>query len=195
MYLLTTPPTSFLLHDASSSSTHPFRCTNNGRDRKFQGLHLRNYKPSLKFKCADSSALAPPPPSISVPVSRRAAVCHLIRLFSIQEESSALKCSQYYAFNSFPPGPVGAREEAAEERARQKTEGSLWSGGRERESEVSQDKSPLLNSRHDSLDNYLHHPASPLSSHPRTHLKGPSSSSFHPISPAVSVLPPRHSRC
>lgn len=108
----------------------------------------------------------PHPPSISVPVSRRAAVCHLIRLFSIQEESSALKCSQYYAFNSFPPGPVGAREEAAEERARQKTEGSLWSGGgeraRERESEVSQDKSPLLNSRHDSLDNYLRYPTPPL---------------------------------
>lgn len=32
-----------------------------------------------------------------------AAVCYLIRLFSIQEESSALKYSQYYAFNSFPP--------------------------------------------------------------------------------------------
>jgi len=32
-----------------------------------------------------------------------AAVCYVIRLFNIQEESSALKYSQYYAFNSFPP--------------------------------------------------------------------------------------------
>lgn len=51
-----------------------------------------------------------------------------------------------------------------EERARQKTEGSLWGvareeGGREGGIEVSQDKSLLLNSRHDSVDNYLCYPS------------------------------------
>lgn len=39
-----------------------------------------------------------------------AAVCYLIELFSIQEGSSGLKCSQYYAFNSFPSGPEGEKE-------------------------------------------------------------------------------------
>lgn len=47
-----------------------------------------------------------------------AAVCYLIRLFSIQEESSALKYSQYYAFNSFPPEEQGDREREKGERER-----------------------------------------------------------------------------
>lgn len=87
-----------------------------------------------------------------------AAVCYLIRLFSIQEESSALKYCQYYAFNSFPPGPVGERERR-ERKGRQKQKDSYG------KSEISQDKSPLLNSCHDSLDNNLHYPS------PKTHLK------------------------
>ncbi len=39
-----------------------------------------------------------------------AAVCYLITLFSIQEEPSALKYTQYYAFNSFPSEEQRDRE-------------------------------------------------------------------------------------
>lgn len=82
-----------------------------------------------------------------------AAVCYLMRVFSIQEESSALKYSQYYAFNSFPPEEQRDRErgEGAERRQRQKDPYG--------KSEISQDKSPLFNSCHDSMDNNLHYPA------------------------------------
>lgn len=88
-----------------------------------------------------------------------AASCYLIRLFSIQEESSALKYSQYYAFNSFPPEEQRDREERRERKERQKQKDPYG------KSEISQDKSPLLNSCHDSLDNNLHYPT------PKTHLK------------------------
>lgn len=85
-----------------------------------------------------------------------AAVCYLIGLFSIQEESAALKCSQYYAFNSFPPGPEGERRE---QKGSQKQKDPCG------KSEISQDKSLLLNSCHDSLGNNLRYLA------PKTHLK------------------------
>lgn len=87
-----------------------------------------------------------------------AAVCYLIRLFSIQEESSALKYSKYYAFNSFPPEEKRDREERRECKGRQKPKDPYG------KSKISQDKSPLLNSCQDSLDNNFHCSA------PKTHL-------------------------
>lgn len=86
-------------------------------------------------------------------LSSRALLCCLKRLLSIQEESSALKYSQYYAFNSFPSGPQGERARSRNGMQQHKDPFGM--------SEVSQDKSLLLNSCHDSLDNNLHYPSQP----------------------------------
>lgn len=83
----------------------------------------------------------------------RAPLRCLIRLLGIQEESSALKYSQYYAFNSIPSGPQGGRARSRNGMQQHKDPFGM--------TEVSQDKSPLLNSCHDSLDNNLHYPVQP----------------------------------
>lgn len=82
-----------------------------------------------------------------------AALGYLIRLFSIQEVSWALKCSQYYAFNSFPTEQQRDREERKRWKVRGKQK-DPW--GRR---EISEDKSLPLDSCHDSLDNHRRYPA------------------------------------
>lgn len=62
----------------------------------------------------------------------------LIRLINIQEESSALKYSQYCAFNSFPTKEKRDSEQKEERKGRQK-----YRDAHEKR-KISQDKKPVI---------------------------------------------------